>query len=92
MRSTVVTPTPKISGLAVTPLNATPETAVPPSENGTEAVSVGVPETVTGMLNLPSLSLTVSLAVPNCTNTGSLMVIVFTVGLPTLRPPSACPG
>ena len=78
--STVVCPTPKVSGFAVTPLKVTPETADPPSENGTEADSVGVPETVTGMLNVPSLSLTVSLAEPNCTTTGSLMVIVLTDG------------
>ena len=43
--SWVVCPIPNVSGLAVTPLKATPETAVPPSVNGTVTVSLGLPET-----------------------------------------------
>ena len=39
--------------------------------------TVGVPETVTGMLNVPVLAFTVSLPVPNCTLAGSVMVSVF---------------
>ena len=38
--SWVVCPIPNVSGLAVTPLKATPATAVPPSVNGTVTVSV----------------------------------------------------
>ena len=47
---------------------------------------------MTGMLNVPALSLTVSLPVLNCTAAGSLMVSVLTEGLPRLAPPWACPG
>ena len=39
--------------------------------------TVGVPETVTGMLNVPALSFTVSLPVANCTLAGSVIVSVF---------------
>ena len=90
--SSVVCPIPNVSGLAVTPLKAMPETAVPPSVNGTVTVPSGVPESVTGMLNVPALSFTVSLPVLNCTAAGSVMVSVLTEGLPRAAPPWACPG
>ena len=54
-------------------------------------VPAGVPETVTGMLNVPALSLTVSLPVPNCTAAGSVMVSVLTEGLPRTAPPVGVP-
>ena len=53
--------------------------------------TVGVPATVTGMLNVPALALTVSLPVPNCTAAGSVMVSVLTEGLPTTAPPVGVP-
>ena len=52
---------------------------------------MGVPERVTGMLNVPALTLTVSLPVLNCTVAGSLMVSVLTEGLPRLAPPVGVP-
>ena len=75
----------------MTPLKAMPETAVPPSVNGTVTVPVGLPESVTGMLNVPALSLTVSLPVLNCTAAGSVMVSVLTEGLPRAAPPVGVP-
>ncbi len=90
--SWVVCPIANVSGLAVTPLKAVPATAVPPSVNGTVTGSAGLPESVTGMLNVPALSLTVSLPVLNCTAGGSVMVSVLTEGLPRAAPPWACPG
>ncbi len=46
-----------------------------------------VPATVTGMLNVPALSFTVSLPVPNCTTAGSVIKSVLTEALPTTPPP-----
>ena len=83
-------PNPKVSGLAVMPLKA-PE-AVPPTENGTEAVSVGVGETVMGMLNVPSLSLTVSLAVAELHEHRLVDGHRVDRRAAEAVPPSACPG
>ena len=57
----------------------------------TVGVPSGVPVTVTGMLNVPALSLTVSLPVLNCTVAGSVMVSVLTEGLPRTAPPVGVP-
>ena len=51
-----------------------------------------MPETVTGMLNVPAVSFTVSLLVLNCTaGCGSVMVSVLTEGLPRTAPPVGVP-
>ncbi len=89
--SWVVCPSPNVSGLVVTPLKAVPATAVPPTVNGTDMGTVGLPAIVTGMLNVPALSLTVSLPVLNCTAGGSVMVSVLTDGLPRSPPPVGVP-
>ena len=51
-----------------------------------------MPESVTGMLNVPALSLTVSLPVLNCTVAGSVMVSVLTEGLPRAAPRGCAQG